>query len=430
MILLRKTILFTFLGLAFTRCNSDEAPKLITIEEYTFTIEKSQNVPAADNQSLLELSVTFENLTEFRPDIVVFESQQGEFTSGTKIDSVNVDIENTAKAYLKSDKPGTFIVSAFVGPLSASTTVTFATPFTDITLLPAIGSTVLADGSSSAIIEATASGINGAVSSDFELETNLGTFSNNSAKIILSPILNTNKVTTKLRSSESGLATITASANGIVRSTQVLFTSQPSDFDLKVVDNIPADGVSQAVIEFSYNRLSIPKQAIGPVVFVTNFGKFTNDNQMVQVSVNGDSTASAFLANTNEGVANISVTFQDQTLSVPATFTQALPEEITINLDNSTITNAPGNMVNVTANLFRDLGDVSTGLNINWIDSTSGGSNPGIFLNSVGSNSNGKSFTEYHLQDTTFNGEIFFIATLESGSNQIRGETKVFVIDN
>ncbi len=102
----------------------------------------------------------------------------GEFSTGTSTITATVDVNGEARAYIRSDKPGTAFIDVTVGSYTKQTTVTFTNYFspTDILSLQLLSDSIAADNYSYAVIKASSSDSDMNIKQSITFTTDKGTF--------------------------------------------------------------------------------------------------------------------------------------------------------------------------------------------------------------------------------------------------------------
>jgi subtilisin family serine protease/protocatechuate 3,4-dioxygenase beta subunit len=273
--------------------------------------------------------------------VVSFSTSLGSVSPITRVTTNGV-----ATATLSSTLPGTAVVTATVGSLSATSQVTF-TPGAPANLALAAAPSTLTVGSLSALT-ATATDqfgnpvANGTVVS---FTTNLG---------IVSPItrVTTNGVATAtLSSTVAGLATVTATVGGVSVTKLVTFTAgPPANLALVAAPSTLPVGSLSALTATVTDQFGNPVANGTVVSFTTNLGSVS---PITRVTTNGVATAT--LSSTLPGTAVVTATVGSLSTTAQVTFTPGAPANLALAAAPSTL--PVGNLSMLTATVTDQFGN-------------------------------------------------------------------------
>ncbi len=343
---------------------------------------------------------------------------QGTFTNGQTTLTTEIGQNDVFVFNIYSRDIGEAIISVEVSGLSESIEIQF------IKATNAFDLTSTASSPIEHIIKTTITDSNLLQSSDsVSFTTTVGHFANGT-KAIKVPIDFDACAVVQISHTEPGQAFVTAKVGIYTKTIDLLFTLPTELITFDVGDTVPADNFSEIEIKAKVNGISLTNEMI---VFNTNRGTFQDGNTTMSIPILVDSTASVYLKHTLGENAVITATLLGQTYQTVAVFNHAWPDVVLVEPAQSTVSNMPGSVAEVSAKLFRTMGTASPGTIISWSDSTSTGISPGIFLNSLPSDMSGLATTEYHLQDTLFSGYTYLIATIDSPLGIVKNYNRIFV---
>lgn len=179
-----------------------------------------------------------------------------------------------------------------------------------------------ADGSSSAIIEATVTGSNGepaARGTGVRFTTTLGRFADGSRSLGTVVDSEDGTVTVALIADyEDGIATVTAEANDVTQSISIQI-GEPGSVVGSITlvaspTTIPADGVSSSTITATLYQINgTPVKAGTYLTLTTTLGRFLNGGQVIQVPTIDDTgvIAIALVSSTTQGTATVTAFAND-----------------------------------------------------------------------------------------------------------------------
>lgn len=352
---------------------------------------------------------------------------RGFFPNGKKKIGVNVSKNDTLTIAVSSDTIGTALVTASLLNITKTLSIGFEERIAQFDFY-IVEDSVQADNSSEASVrvrvkDADLLRSNQAVS----FATSSGTFSNGQQQIDRS--LGSDSVASAyIKKGTAGRAIVTASIGGVSRIVELVFlpVKVNQGFTFKVLNNgVPADGVSEVMLEvkpFSPD-VSNPLQ----VQFQSTQGVFSNNSDQITVPVSLDSTARAYLRHSNVGNVAVTATYANQSRQVQVNFQIAWPDNISVVPGTAVVPNVTGANLQIEGRLNKNVGTVSPGIPVIWYDSTATGVSPGIFLNQAPASSSGISMAQYHIQDTSFVGDIFLKARVNTATGVVRGFNKIVV---
>lgn len=179
-----------------------------------------------------------------------------------------------------------------------------------------------ADGSSSAVIEATVLGSNGEPApkgTGVRFTTTLGRFADGSRS--LGAVVNNDSGTVTaalIADYEDGIATVTAEANDVTQSISIQI-GEPGSVVGSITlvaspTSIPADGVSSSTITATLYQINgTPVKAGTYLTLTTTLGRFLNGGQVIQVPTIDDTgvIAIALVSSTTQGTATVTAYAND-----------------------------------------------------------------------------------------------------------------------
>lgn len=253
----------------------------------------------------------------------------------------------------------------------------------------------------------------------------VGKFSNGESQKSLT-IGPNNEYHFQISAQEVGTATLTISVLSTSSSIDITFIPRPLDIEIEVIrDGSPADNVSEIVVQAKVITTNYEGLA---VKFNSTKGTFMNAEMKTEHSITNDSIATAYIKHNRNETAIISVSVLNKIKQIGVTFSRAFPQIITVETETAVIDNSVGANVQVSSHLIRNAGIVTPGTIVFWSDSTEIGISPGVFLNTTPSDDSGKSFAEYHLQDTSFIGNTYLIGHVMTDKGIVRGIGKIAII--
>jgi len=191
-------------------------------------------------------------------------------------------------------------------------------------------------------------------------------------------------------------------------------------------NNVAADNFTYAEISAVIKKRPVANDLI---VFKTDKGVFENNSNTYSVNVSSNDTTKAYLKYNKADVVRVTATvFNKDTREVHVTFIPALPAQVLINPDSSSLLPLFTSKTRVTAKLIRLSGVVTEGTLVNYYDSTSAtGASIGIFLNNTYSDAQGIATVDYLLQDTSYHGFVYINGYVNTGTGKITGKNRIFI---
>lgn len=276
--------------------------------------------------------------------------------------------------------------------------------------------------------------------------TTKGTFDNNSKTITMNATVvndnGTNLRLAKVKLTSSTLvenANVTATAGGVTRDINVVFTNLDYDSFLSVYPTsvkVPADGASYTYIAVS-QPVYLPAD-YSSITFTTTAGVFDNGTKTITKSaatvlVNGtyQKTVQVRLtAPTQVNTANIEAAIKGTSKTVSVNFTRAYPENISLSLGAGAISGGYGNSVQITTSLLRAVGIPSVGndASLSVVDST--GAPRGSFINyATKSDASGFIINKFTMGNDTYKGRLTVIAsTTDSTGKPLPATTQLIAL--
>jgi hypothetical protein len=262
---------------------------------------------------------------------------------------------------------------------------------------------------------------------EIEIEVSpVGMFLNNTSTISV-PFNSEGGAMTGLYSEKDGKTIVTARIGVIKRTAEVEFYKINRDsLNLMVTSGIvPADNYSYAEIK----AITLSRNGSGnQLVFSTDRGLFSNDEDTITVLVSSGDTTKVWLKSNLAGQARVMATYNNAfTEEISVTFTTSWPDQLIIDPDSSSLRPSFYAKSDVVAMLLKISGTVSSGQTVNFYDSTVTGQSVGSFLNTTLSNSDGQAKTEYWLQDTSYHGFVYIKGVIHTNEGTVLGMGKIFI---
>lgn len=173
------------------------------------------------------------------------------------------------------------------------------------------------------------------------------------------------------------------------------------------VGSVAADGstTTNLSIQLDENLEIINKE----VTFETNLGTFSNGEKSISTSLDAFNKADAYLKSSTTGTASVmarigAVVSESEEIS----FTEALADDLILNLNTLTHSNGINNKLTITATLLRSSGIPTSGLEVAF---SASGTSDAVFRNETLSNANGVVTADFALNDTIFTGDVTITAS-------------------
>ena len=286
-----------------------------------------------------------------------------------------------------------------------------------------------ADGSSLVSVTATIDTLVPAAQRSVTFTTTAGKFIANGTVTIALQADAQGKATTVLQSpTDAGVAVLTASAAGGVRTRNIRFVSTPpAVVSLKAPDSVPADGttITEVVAQIDTSVKGIPRI----VTFTTTAGKFAGTGA-TSASVSPDVSGRAsilLIAPLDPVQAIVSVTMGTTTLYRTLQFVQTQPASIQLSPSALSLQAGPGNELMLTAVVRRAAGPPLQSIRVKFSASDSTDKRPiGIFSPSPLTDANGSASVRYTTSDTTYKG-LVLIRSIVEGVQGVRDSTYIVV---
>lgn len=406
--------------------------KPVSPDSLALTVESPSLV--ADGNSVSKVTVVLgTNLAKNNKDVTFKISPIGRFTNNTQEITVPVSLDRTAITHISGIDAGVAYITATAGGVSHTVAVTFTKPTVapDSITLIIDSTTMLANGTNVSKVTVTLGTNLAKNNTEVKLKISpIGRFTNNAQEIDVPVSLNRQAIT-HISSVDGGVAYITATVAGITQVATISFTKTPAAVTdtvkaTIVQDNVDADYYSYAIIE-----ATVPRPAAGQtrsITFNTDKGTFADNNKSYTVTADAAGNARAYLKHNKAEIAIVTISSASAfSTTQNITFKTAWPENLFVDLGAGTMSRTPGSTVNVIARLTRNTGTVSEGITVSFKDSTQSGTSVGTFFNVGKSGSNGNATATYSLQDTSYQGYIYIVSTVNNGTNIIRGVNRVLV---
>jgi adhesin/invasin len=266
---------------------------------------------------------------------------------GTLSDNSATTVNGVATATLSSTLPGTAMVTATVGSLSATRLVTF-TPGAPANLALVAAPSTLQVGNLSALT-ATATDQFGNLVADgtpVSFSTNLGVATPTVAATV------NGVATATLSSTVAGLATVTATVGSLNATALVTFTpGPPTNLSLAAAPStLPVDDLSTLTADVT-DQFGNPVADGVVVSFTTSFGTLSDNSA---TTVNG--AATAMLSSTLPGTAVVTATLGSLSAAALVTFTPGAPANLSLIAAPSTL--QVGNLSALTATVTDQFGNL------------------------------------------------------------------------
>lgn len=204
---------------------------------------------------------------------------------------------------------------------------------------------------------------------------------------------------------------------GVAAELQIAFTAPGPDDVIRFVTapaEAPADGASTTLF-----RVAVATGLAGQTVhFTTTQGTFagTASAPTVDSPVLADSTASASLVSPLILVdATVTASINGQAREAQVRFTRALPQQLVVTTDATTVSAAAGTKVTVTVRMIRDRGTVTPGTTATFT-AASGGVAAGSFQSIGVSDSTGTLTADWFPGTTTPVGPVTITVRAEGGA--------------
>jgi adhesin/invasin len=265
---------------------------------------------------------------------------------GTLSDNSATTVNGVATATLSSTLPGTAVVTATVGSLSATRLVTF-TPGAPANLALVAAPSALQVGNLS-VLTATATDQFGNPVADsivVSFTTSLGALSSNSATTV------NGAATATLSSTLPGTALVTATVGSLNATAQVTFTpGPPANLSLAAAPGTLQVGNLSALTATVTDQFGNLVATSVVVSFTTNLGSVL---PVTRVTTNGVATAT--LSSTVAGLATVTATVGSLNATAPVTFTPGPPVNLALAAAPSTL--PVGNLSALTATVTDQFGN-------------------------------------------------------------------------
>jgi hypothetical protein len=203
--------------------------------------------------------------------------------------------------------------------------------------------------------------------------------------------------------------------------------------DQTPITNIPADGVSEAVIKAELSREAALNKRT--VVFLTSKGFFQGGKgDSLAKEIDSNFVASASLSSVHEVTATVNFKVQNRlsTFEKKISFVKAFPTTIIVKVDSFAVPSNYKGETLITAYLKTANGGVPTsGHPVNFSVSAPGIDPFGDFLNQISvitTNSEGKASVRYNPGKTVYEGYVTISAsTLKADGTREINSTKIFI---
>jgi hypothetical protein len=333
-----------------------------------FSIEVADSIKTGNSYS--EVTILY-NPEHPEPDISKRKfslslSEDAKFQNGTNAMTVEI-IDNKATALIRSSKAYTCVLSVEPNELSdyaQKRNIVFYTPDTSNSLeiqvtpetmdVPANDIdvyTIVATIPEDLVID----------TAKVRLFTPLGTFSNNSQNIVLIPN-NQRKVTTSIKSSSPGIASIFMNFRGINETFSINFLPVASNemIEIEVTDpQATADGVD--IIHVEAQLLNFTPGANQTILLTATNGTWLGtSSSSTSLTANYEGRVSANLKSQSPGISAITATYSIWSVSDNGTFTFSDPDYL--QLTSSDYTPSENSPQTLTTKLLRNIGTPNSGL--------------------------------------------------------------------
>lgn len=193
-------------------------------------------------------------------------------------------------------------------------------------------------------------------------------------------------------------------------------------------DSITADGLSTA--EFIlWADTAISKYYKDVVFTVTTPGLFSNGTASFTTTLDASGKAKVYVHSSSSGIVEVKADLTNLTSRTSSVyFRPSWADQILILPDSATMISFFSNSTSIKAKLIRNTGSVSSGMLVNFSDSTvTTGSSVGTFLGITTSNSTGEATAIYAIQDTSYHGFVYIKGSVMTNSGVKIGRNKILI---
>ena len=191
-------------------------------------------------------------------------------------------------------------------------------------------------------------------------------------------------------------------------------------------DNIPADDYSYVELSAAVSNLTA---STGLLTFVTDRGIFANGKTTYSVPVNGTAeTKLAYLRYNRAEKVHVTAFLGEKVAKETfATFITAYPTQVLLSTDSGSVVASYNSVIQIKAQLNRQVGKVSEGMLVSYYDSTENGRSVGSFTKNEVSDAQGKSSANYSIQDTSYHGYLYLKGYIQNDVNKVLGVVRVHI---
>ena len=387
--------------------------------EQVFDLSVSSSSVPADGFSSSVITVTLKRLGAIDQRAIKFETSSGTFNASGQPSSRSVTLTAGASgvvvAELRSDSPAT----AYVRVTALDTVEEFQITFIALTQSEEFDvvvdrTSIPADGFSTAVITATLKRAGGTtLQRTFKFETSAGTLiaAGQAGGRTVSVVADASgRANVDLQSDKTvGSARVRVTAYDLPYEFTVNFTAtNPSNvITVTAAPSAVADGVSTLLVTARVASLLPAGRRL--VTFRTTLGTVTP----AAIEADGSNTARATITSTTVGQTRITATVDGVTAETTAQFTAALPSQVFVAPDASSLNTGGNTTIRVT--LVRATGSVSSPLEVIYSATTSAGASIGSFSR-VMLASGGASTAMFNVGTTAYLGPVTITATVEGGA--------------
>jgi hypothetical protein len=335
-----------------------------------FSIEVADSIKTGNSYS--EVTILY-NPEHPEPDISKRKfslslTEDAKFQNGTNAMTVEI-IDNKATALIRSSNAYTCVLSVEPNGLTdyvQKRNIVFYTPDASNSLEIQVSPETMdvpANGIDVYTIVATIPQDLAIDTAKVRLNTPLGTFSNNSQNIELTPN-NQRQISTTIKSASPGIAPILMNFRGINETFSINFLTIPSNemIELEIADpQATADNVDLLHVEAQLLNF-VPGSNQNITLTASNGNWFGTNSNSISLTANYDGLVSANLKSQFPGIVTITATYSAWSISDNVTFTFSDPDYL--QLTSSDYTPSENSPQTLTTKLLRNVGTPNPGLNV------------------------------------------------------------------